>query len=230
MVVVNDASPDAELCEALAGLARDDRITLLTNPINWVSRAASRGINLHAGRDVILLYSDTEVFGDWLKRLKCAAYFADDIGTVTPLGEDASIVSYPGGAERERTKVETAEIDRIAREVNAGKRTELPVGVGFCLYIRRDCLTDTGGLDEDSFGRGYGEENDFCLRASGLGWRHVAATDVFVGHRGGRSYGRAKEMLTERNRRVLNALHPGYDGMIAGFIARESSAEGKTSH
>ena len=41
------------------------------------------------------------------------------------------------------------------------------------MYIRRDCLDAVGPFDEAAFGRGYGEENDFCLRASHLGWRHV---------------------------------------------------------
>lgn len=222
LVVVNDASTDLELCEALARLAQDGRITLLTNRSNLgFPGAANRGMNLHAERDVVLLNSDAEVSGDWLDRLKFAAYCADDIGTVTPLGEVASIMSYPGRRERAQTRMESAEIDRIARAVNAGKSIDLPVGVGFCLYMKRACLAEVGGFDEDSFGKGYGEENDFCLRARGRGWRHVGATDLFVGHPGGRSYGRSKETLMERNRRVLGALHPGYEAMIAGFVAAD---------
>lgn len=223
VVVINDASPDLELCEALARLARDARITLLTNRSNLgFPGSANRGMDLHPERDVVLLNSDAEVFSDWLDRLKFAAYRAGDIGTVTPLGEIASIMSYPGGAgQRARTRVESAEIDRIARDVNAGQLTELPVGVGFCLYMKRACLAEVGGFDEDNFGKGYGEENDFCLRARRLGWRHVGATDLFVGHAGGRSFGRSKEMLMERNRRVLDALHPGYEAMIADFVAAD---------
>ena len=222
LVVINDASPDSELCEALARLAHDGRITLLTNRSNLgFPGAANRGMNLHAERDIVLLNADTELFGDWLERLRFAAYCADDIGTVTPLGEVASITSYPGKIERTHTIAEAAEIDGIAREVNARKVVELPVGVGYCLYIKRACLAEVGGFDESSFGKGYGEENDFCLRARGLGWRHVAATDLFVRHRGGRSYGGMKRTLTERNRRVLNALHPGYEAMIADFVAAD---------
>jgi GT2 family glycosyltransferase/glycosyltransferase involved in cell wall biosynthesis len=222
LVVVNDASPDLELCEALARLARNGRITLLTNPSNLgFPGSANRGMNLHAGRDVVLLNSDAEVFGDWLDRLQFAAYCADDIGTVTPLGETASIMSYPGGGERALTRLDSVAIDRIARDVNARKLIELPVGVGFCLYMKRACLDEIGGFDENSFGKGYGEENDFCLRARRNGWRHVGATDLFVGHPGGRSYGRSKEMLMERNRRVLDALHPGYEALIAGFVAAD---------
>jgi GT2 family glycosyltransferase/glycosyltransferase involved in cell wall biosynthesis len=222
LVVVNDASLDRELCEALTRLALDGRITLLTNASNLgFPGAANRGICLHPERDVVLLNSDTEVFGDWLDRLKLAAYSEADIGTVTPLGETGSIMSYPGGEDRPRSGLDAAEIDRIARNVNAGERIELPVGVGFCVYVKRACLDEIGGFDERTFGKGYGEENDFCLRARRRGWRHLGAADVFVGHPGGKSYGRSKEMLMERNRRVLNTLHPGYEALIADFAASD---------
>lgn len=222
VVVVNDASPDPDLCGALDRLVLENRITLLTNSSNLgFPGAANRGINLHPERDVVLLNSDAEVFGDWLDRLKCAAYCSDDIGTVTPLGETASIMSYPGNADPEHARITSADLHSIARHVNAGQFVDLPVGVGFCLYMKRACLDEVGEFDENIFGKGYGEENDFCLRARRCGWRHLGATDLFVGHRGGRSYGRSKEMLIERNRRVLEILHPGYESLIARFIAAD---------
>jgi GT2 family glycosyltransferase/glycosyltransferase involved in cell wall biosynthesis len=222
LVVVNDASPDSELCAALARLADDGSITLLTNRTNLgFPASANKGMNLHPERDVVLLNADTELFGSWLKRLQRAAYTAGDIGTATPLGEAASIVSYPGKSARAHTPAEAEEIDRIAGKVNARKVVELPVGVGLCLYIKRACLGEVGNFDEKNFGKGYGEENDFCLRARSLGWHHVATTDLFVRHHGARSFGAAKRVLKERNRRVLNAFHPGYDAMIAGFVGAD---------
>ncbi len=222
LVVINDASPDSELTAALEGLADRGRITLLVNPWNLgFPGSVNRGIALHPERDVVVLNADTAVSGDWLERLRCAASRDDDIGTVTPLGGCASIMSYPSAKEGVETPAEAAEIDGIARRVNAGKIVELPVGVGFCLYIRRRCLSDAGALDEEAFGKGYGEENDFCLRARELGWRHVGAMDVYVGHRGARSFRRTKQALSERNGRVLNLLHPGYDATIARFTAAD---------
>jgi acetyltransferase-like isoleucine patch superfamily enzyme len=49
------------------------------------------------------------------------------------------------------------------------------------MYIKRTCLHETGPCDEANFGHGYGEECDFSLRASALGWKHAVAADVFVG-------------------------------------------------
>ena len=228
LVVVNDASPDPALVAALHAMAADGRITLLTNPANvGFPGTANRGIRLHPDRDIVLLNSDTRVFANWLERLTSAAYSADDVGTITPLGHAASITSYPWNGERDTaesacTSEQGEEIDRIARTVNAGRAVDLPTGVGFCMYLRRDCLDEVGELDERTFGKGYGEENDFCLRARQLGWRHLAATDVFVWHQGSRSFGAARRVLQARNARVLNARYPGYESLIAKFVASDA--------
>ena len=228
LIVVNDASPDPRLPAALRALHASGRIALLENPVNLGFPAtANRGIGCHPDRDVVLLNSDTRVFGDWLDRIRCAAYSAVDVGTATPFGRAASITSYPGpaqscGADDDCAIEEAQRIDRIARCVNAGRTVDLPTGVGFCMYLRRDCLDEVGDLDQKSFDRGYGEENDFCLRARQLGWRHVAATDLFVWHQGGRSFSQTKEVLMARNARVLNQRYPAYAALVSEFIASDA--------
>ena len=216
IVVVDDASPDPELRRALEALAGERRITLLTNARNLgFPASANRGMRLHPDRDIVLLNSDTEVFGDWLARLRKAAYRGGEVGTVTPLGEGDTITEY---SRMPRRGTSAAEIDRMAALVNAEESVAIPVGVGFCLYVKRECLNQTGELDERMFARGYGEECDFCLRARDLGWIHVASAGVYVSHVGGRSFGRqAKELLLKRSRSLLNTLHPGYDETIEEF-------------
>ncbi|MBK3732730.1 glycosyltransferase, partial [Azospirillum brasilense] len=222
VIVVDDAGPEPDLSRDLAALAGEGRITLLRNERNLGFPATvNRGLRLHPDRDVVLLNADTLVAGDWLARLRAAAHASDDIGTVTPLSNDATILSYPSGKDRPPppSPAGAARLDRQARAVNAGLRVELPTAVGFCMYIRRDCLAETGPFEELLFGRGYGEENDFCLRARGLGWRHLGAADVFVAHVGGRSFGRQKTILAARNGRLLERMHPGYDALVQAFIA-----------
>jgi hypothetical protein len=93
-IVVNDASPDAGLVRHLAATADDGAITLVHNRTNLgFPGAVNRGLALADDRDVVLLNADTEVYGDWLSRLRAAAYSAPDIATVTPFGSDAS--KYP---------------------------------------------------------------------------------------------------------------------------------------
>ncbi len=221
VIVVDDASPDLELRRALDALARRRRIRLLRLPANGgFPTAANAGMQAAAGRDVVLLNSDTLVPPGWLERLRAAAYAAPDIGTATPLTNDGTVVSYPDpdGGNPVPDQAQTVALDALAQQANRGQVAELPVGVGFCLYVRRDCLDQAGPLREDLFAQGYGEENDFCLRARHHGWRHVAALDVFVGHAGAASFGAARAQLIRRNGAILKRLHPGYDALIAEHV------------
>jgi GT2 family glycosyltransferase len=61
---------------------------------------------------------------------------------------------------------------------------DIPTGVGFCMFIRRRLLNKIGLFDAVTFRLGYGEENDFCMRALAAGWRNVLCDDTFVQHVG----------------------------------------------
>jgi GT2 family glycosyltransferase len=191
-VVVDDASPDRELVAVLADLAAAGTITLLRNETNLgFPGSVNHALALHPGNDAVLLNADALPFGDWLQRLQVVAYSAGDIGTVTPLSNSVSIVSYPKGEDADLTESEAAALDSLAAGIDPGHPVELPTGVGFCLYLRHDCLAETGLFDAATFAAGYGEENDFCLRARRRNWRHVLAANVYVRHLGNRCSARA---------------------------------------
>ena len=86
------------------------------------------------------------------------------------------------------------------------------------MYIRRDCLTQTGLFDVEHFGKGYGEENDFCMRAHHLGWRHLLALDTFVLHTGGVSFGESKTPREQAAYQTLLQLHPEYDAQVQAHL------------
>ena len=227
IVVVDDASPDPELRGVATAAAMRGDIELLRLERNLgFPGAANVGLRRAAGYDAILLNSDTLVPLGWIERLRAAAGSAPDIGSVTPLSNDATILSYPDarGGNPIPSADATLRFDLACRTANPGGTLNIPSGVGFCMLLRHDCLEEVGLLREDAFAQGYGEENDWCLRGRRLGWRHVAALDLFVAHVGGRSFGPAKASLTKRNGRILNRLHPGYDALIGAFIARDPLA------
>ncbi len=228
--VVDDASPDPEAAVALRRLADEGRITLEVNPENLgFPASANVGMRHDPERDVVLLNSDTLTPPGWLESLREAAYGASSIGTATPLSNDATILSYPSTEHGNAIPdlPETARLNALCHTANAGLVVDIPSAVGFCVYIKRVCLNTTGMLREDIFAQGYGEENDFCIRARHLGWRHVAVPGVFVAHIGGRSFGGAKRHLIERNMRRVNQLHPGYDDLIAEFERTDPLAEAR---
>ena len=224
VLVVDDASPDARLVAELAKLAARQRITLLRQADNrGFPAAANAGMAAAQDRDVLLLNSDTLVPPGAIERLRAAAYSAADIGSATPLTNDGTIVSYPdpSGGNAAPDLADTCALQAFAEQANAGVTVDLPVGVGFCLYFRRDCLDQIGLLREDVFAQGYGEETDLCLRARNTGWRNVAALDAFVAHVGGTSFGPARKHLMRRNAAVLNRLHPGYDDLVARHVTSD---------
>jgi glycosyltransferase involved in cell wall biosynthesis len=155
-----------------------------------------------------------------LEALADAAHSAPDIGSACPLSNEATILSYPDPAGG-NPMTDPAPLAALARRANGAVTVDIPVAVGFCMFIRRDCLDAVGLLREDLFAQGYGEENDWCLRARHRGWRHVAAPGSFVAHAGGASFGPARRHLVARNSLVLNRLHPGYDAMVMEWIARD---------
>lgn len=213
IVVVDDASPDAEITALLDRLDAEKRITLLRNPENLgFLKTVNRALRLHGDRDCVLLNADTCVGPGWLERLRRAAYQAPDIATVTPLSNNGELMSFPRIAEVNPmpNPAETARIDALAAEVNAGRIVDVPVGVGFCLFVRRVCLDAIGLLDEENYDRGYGEESDLCLRAVAAGWRNVCAPDIFVAHVGTVSFGEEKRGLVLNNLDILRAKYPDY--------------------
>jgi GT2 family glycosyltransferase len=222
--VVNDASPEPDLVEALGKLAETGAIRLIASGDGTANRgfpaAVNAGLRAARGHHVVLLNSDTLVAPGWLGRLREAACSAPDIGTATPISNEASILSYPGEAEKNPAPdlAETHRLARLAAQANRFRLVDIPTAHGFCMFIRRDCLEQTGPFEARLFAQGYGEENDFCERARGLGWRHVAVPEVYVAHLGGVSFGQARQHLLGRNLRLLEQRHPGYLARVAAWI------------
>jgi GT2 family glycosyltransferase/glycosyltransferase involved in cell wall biosynthesis len=223
IVLVNDHSPDPELGRYLQEMAGAHGFTLLENSTNLgFAASVNRGLALHPDRDVVVLNNDTEVANDWLDRLASAAM--DRIGTVTPFSNHGTLCSYPKlDLENRLPDGETVgqtvrDLDEAFRQVNAGYRIGIPTAVGFCMYIRRECLNQVGTFRAEIFGKGYGEENDFCLRASNKGWSHVLAADVFVYHAGETSFGAEAETRRRAGVETLQRLYPEYNRMIADHL------------
>ena len=222
LVVINDASPEPEVTAWLRErAAQDSRITLLENPDNLgFVGTVNRGMALSDSNDVLLLNSDTEVANDWLDRIRRAAYGDSKVASVTPFSNNATICSYPRFCKDNRLPAgyDTARLDALCAQTNPGAVVDVPTGVGFCMYIRRDCLAQVGLFDTENFGKGYGEENDFCQRAAKAGWRNLHLLDTFVLHTGGVSFGDSKSPREKAAMETLRRLHPRYESAVMAFV------------
>jgi O-antigen biosynthesis protein len=233
LIVINDCSPETEVTEWLRALAANEpRITLLENAENLGFVATvNRGMALSDQNDVVLLNSDTEVANDWLDRLQIAAHSTQRVASVTPFSNNATIFSYPRFCESNAMPIgiDTAGLDRLFAHHLNGQTTEVPTAVGFCMYVRRQCLQEVGLFDVETFGKGYGEENDFCVRAHNKGWVNLHALDVFVRHAGGVSFGDSKSERELAAMQTLRQLHPRYESDVQAFIQRDPAADARLS-
>ena len=71
---------------------------------------------------------------------------------------------------------------------------------------------------------GYGEENDFCLRAKNIGYYTVLADNTFVFHTGGASFKEtghlSKNQITNlENEKKLVLKHPEFPGLVQKFLS-----------
>ena len=224
LVVINDASPEPEVSRWLRQAAARHGFTLIENEENLGFVATvNRGMEQHPERDVVLLNSDAEVANDWLDRLRAAALREPRTASATPFSNNATICSYPrfpeGGALVPGWPV--AELDRLFAQTNAGRQVDIPTAVGFCMYICRAALDAVGSFDVERFGKGYGEENEFCMRAAQAGWRHVLAGDCFVRHAGGVSFGESASDRQKVAGDVLRTMYPEYDAIVARFVRND---------
>ena len=226
IIVIDDKSPEPALSAWLDRLAAKGRIVLLRNKRNLGFVASvNRGMREAGANDVVLLNSDTEVPTGWLPRLAAQAYRQQRIASVSPFSNNATICGYPNnhGAAMPFGAA-LAEVDSICRTVNAGRSVDVPTTVGFCMYIRRAALDAAGLFDEGAFGRGYGEENDFCLRTTALGWRHALACDVFVYHEGAVSFGDETDARVTEAMKVIGKRFPDYLARVARHVRDDAVA------
>ncbi len=225
IIVINDASPQPELVEYLISI--EDKVTLLHNETNrGFVATVNRGMKQHPNRDILLLNSDTRVANDWLDRIRSCAYSSKNVASVTPFSNNATICSYPVFCQDNEIPkgFDEVSLDQLFSEVNQGQSVAIPTGVGFCMYIRRDCLQQVGAFDEVLFGRGYGEENEFCMRSAEAGWQHLLCADTFVYHAGGVSFADTQNEHQQAGSKALNSLYPDYNAYIQSFVHRDAIA------
>ncbi|UCC61295.1 MAG: glycosyltransferase family 2 protein [Dehalococcoidia bacterium] len=211
LIIIDDASTDERVREFLEGLSN---IEFICNERNiGYTETCNKGISLAAPRDVVLLNSDTIVTPRWLESLRVAAYSASDIGTATALSDNAGAFSVPipNQQNKKPDEIDYPDYGRLMRQFCGGcEIPDVPTGNGFCMFIKRELINQIGDFDAAAFPRGYGEENDFCMRALNAGWRNVIAPAAFVFHRRASSFGAEKERLLAAGMKIIKKRHPDY--------------------
>ncbi len=215
--VINDASSE-EGFEALACEYLSDNFVFLENTRNLgFSGTVNKGINyarnLRPDSDILVLNSDTIVSRWWLRELKLVAMSSREIGTVTAVSNAAgpfSVLSFSSEPSWSEVNVAADVLIEKAPLVSP----PLPTGHGFCMYIKGELIGDIGVFDSHSFPKGYGEENDFCMRATKKGWKNTIAARSFVYHKQNASFKEQKAKLISIGRAKVDSLHPEYSMLL----------------
>jgi GT2 family glycosyltransferase len=223
ILLIDDCSPDEEIAPFLHAQAEpDSRVTLLKNPENrGFVKTVNHAFELCKDQDyIILLNTDTEVPPQWVERL-LAPFEQNDVASVTPFSNGATIFSLPLTDDRNnRDFIRVFPLEEIDREIRKcslppDARTA-PCGVGFCMAMKNELIRKFGGFDEKSFGRGFGEEVDWCRRAAEHGFRNVIAPNLFVSHYHGGSFDSAeRQALLEEHEKLQLKKHPDYHAVLA---------------
>ncbi len=232
LIIIEDKSTDEDVRPFLhnwhAALPQEvgARIEVLENDENLgfirsVNRAFARALEL--GHHVVLLNSDAFVPKGWASRLLSPFFEHEKVATVTPMSNDAEIFNVPVICRRSNLGRGVADLidaaaQRLSPEVTFA---EAPTGVGFCMAMSIDYLKIEPELDT-IFGRGYGEEVDWCRRVKARGGRHLGHAGVFVEHRGGSSFGSEEKMkLVLANNQIISKRYMGYDQIVQEFIRHD---------
>ncbi len=229
LVLINDKSPDEKILPMLLKYKnqnQDKQIEVLDNEENLgFVKTVNKGMQ-HSKNDVILLNSDTEVTKNWIEKIQKCAYSNQYIATVTPLTNNGTIASVPNfGVDNELPEnMILEEYAEMIEKVSKNRYPELTTGNGFCMYIKRDVIEEIGLFDDKTFGKGYGEENDFCYRALDHGYTNILCDNTFIYHKGTQSFKKenltaSRAALIDEHMNLLRKKHPIYVQKTDNFIA-----------
>lgn len=237
IILVNDCGPQADSLEKKIKQAIKGRENFEyyrnTSNLGFIKTCNRAVLELDKSRnDILLLNSDTQVTEGFLEEMKSILAKDSKVGALSPRSNNATIATIPlssamqkGIASKKSYKVWQKIKDKLPQY------NEVPVAHGFCLLIRRS-LVDKYGLFDEVFGKGYGEENDFCLRIKKHGYKSVLANRAFVFHLEARSFTLPeKAKLLEKNSEILYKRYPQYRQSVRDYmqeaLIREAEAEKK---
>lgn len=226
ILMLDDASPDARISGLLSEFEKKYGFIHYRNPNNLGYTASCNvGLKIAGEDDVVLLNSDTIVTPNWLSGLTSVAYSSDAIGTVTAMSDNAGAFSFPVANQRnEKPEVVSHELwaSCIVNMTKSSPPIEVPTGNGFCLFIKREVIKKIGDFDVVAFPRGYGEENEFCMRALANGFKSVISPLSYVFHERSKSFGTSKEAHIQAGAVALDKMYPSYKARVRKAFAAEA--------
>ncbi len=211
LILIDDKSIDTRIAPYLDSQVMENIVVFHNEKNKGFSSSVNLGMKQSDERDIILLNSDTIVTSKWVEKMVQCAYSDSEIGTVTPLSNNATLCSVPNFCKENKLpkNINIDQMAAIVEDCSLKKYPRITVANGFCMYIKREVIKVIGMFDEETFEQGYGEENDFCNRAEQEGYIHVMCDDTYIYHSGTKSFtSKKKKAYIKAHERVLYKRYP----------------------
>ena len=220
VLVIDDASPDPAIAPLLDRYRTEPRVRILRNEQNLgFTGTVNRGMDWCRG-DVVILNSDARVVPNWFQSLRAAAYSGDRVASASATSDNAGAFSLPEPGANPSPGIDEDALARLYDQRSPRRWLACPTAHGFCAYLRRAAIDEVGTFDIERFPRGYGEENDWSMRAGAAGWTHVIDDSTMVFHSNAASFSPdQKSELVDRARAVVDELHPTYTPAIRSVFS-----------
>ncbi len=236
VMFVNDCGPEVELIEKNVKAAiRGTNFLYFRNPKNlgFVGVCNRAVLELDKTKnDIMLLNSDAKPTAGFVEEMLAVLYDSDQHGAVSPRSNNATIATVPLSAASQKG-IDPQESYRQFQLLKSQlpRYNQIPVAHGFCMLIRRSLITKYG-LFDTIFGRGYGEEVDFCLRIAKHGYTCQLSNRAYVFHLEARSFTpEVKAKLLEVNNKIVWERYPNYRQSVRDYmekaLVREAAAARK---
>jgi len=207
LIVVDNGSTDG----TVEWLEKRD-LKLIRNETNrGYAAGVNQGVKTAAGRNILLLNSDTVVTAGWLDRMLDVLYIEPNVGMVGPTSGPPEV--RPQGIFFPPPYQDVQGLETFAWLWGAAFSGCLVGAIqlsGMCLLIKREVFDKIGMMDE-CFKIGGCEDTDFCNRAVKAGYRLLVRADTFIHHHGGRTFaenGLDREAIVNENRIIYNERWP----------------------
>ncbi|UNK19755.1 glycosyltransferase [Paenibacillus sp. N3/727] len=211
LIIIDDGSDNATR-RYLEKFAKKYPCTIIRNEkARGYTASANQGLKKSTSRYCVLLNSDTIVTPRWLEKMTETMESDKRIGIVGPLSNAASWQSVPGMNSSENGLEPHMTVDQMAELVYYASEKIFPRTMflnGFCLMIKREVIERIGYFDEINFPIGYGEEDDYCIRARGANFKLKVANHCYIYHQKSASFGsERRQQLAQSGKAALFRKH-----------------------
>lgn len=200
-------------------------ISLIVNNENLgfvksVNKAMSIASSRYEIQFLTILNSDTEITKNCIEEMNITLSLFEKHGATSPRSNNATIQTFPTAR---KLKSNESFLEWKDKHKTLPRYHIIPTCVGFCMMIKFDLIKKFGFFCEN-YGKGYNEENDFCMRINRKGFSSISSNHAFVFHHESKSFKtKEKLLLEEHNRKILNYKYPEYTKSVDKFIKSENN-------